>query len=246
MSVIGFQQALPVAKDWTRRVLHFGWGTILVGAIAMAATYPGRTHGLGMVTEPLLIGPATWPIRMAGSFIPRSICGARCIGACSACRSAGCSTAMIAAGSWPSISVLLGGAVLWMSTAQHWQDLFIGLILTRGLGQSALSVVSITIVAKSFRASQLGMAMAWYAILSAPFHLLLIQGVGWALKDAGFGWRDGLGRRRRGADRSFRDGIPDRNPRPDERGRGLGRPPESRPEALSGKLWPRLHSGSSA
>ena len=35
-------------------MLHFGWGPILVGAMAMAATYPGRTHGLGMVTEPLL------------------------------------------------------------------------------------------------------------------------------------------------------------------------------------------------
>src|SRR5215475_5787810 len=36
------------------RVLGFGWLTILVGCIAMATTYPGRTHGLGMVTEPLL------------------------------------------------------------------------------------------------------------------------------------------------------------------------------------------------
>ncbi len=27
---------------------------VLIGAVAMTATYPGRTHGLGMVTEPLL------------------------------------------------------------------------------------------------------------------------------------------------------------------------------------------------
>ena len=33
---------------------EFAWISIVVGAIAMAATYPGRTHGLGMVTEPLL------------------------------------------------------------------------------------------------------------------------------------------------------------------------------------------------
>ncbi len=52
-----------------------------------------------------------------------------------------------------------------------------------------LSVVSITIVAKSFAARQLGLAMACYAILSAPFHLILIQGVGWALNDAGCDWR---------------------------------------------------------
>src|SRR5438034_613953 len=41
-------------RSLLRRALGFGWLTILVGAIAMAATYPGRTHGLGMVTEPLL------------------------------------------------------------------------------------------------------------------------------------------------------------------------------------------------
>ena len=41
-------------RSWTERVIHYGWGPILVGAMAMAATYPGRTHGLGMVTEPML------------------------------------------------------------------------------------------------------------------------------------------------------------------------------------------------
>src|SRR6478672_9187304 len=48
--------ATPVQNQVSslRRILTYGWGTILVGAVAMAATYPGRTHGLGMVTEPLL------------------------------------------------------------------------------------------------------------------------------------------------------------------------------------------------
>ena len=36
----------PVRQDapratWGQRLLHYGWGTILIGAIAMAATYPG-------------------------------------------------------------------------------------------------------------------------------------------------------------------------------------------------------------
>ena len=77
-----------------------------------------------------------------------------------------------------------------MSRVESWPQLFVDLILTRGLGQSALSVVSITIVAKSFHVRQLGVAMACYAIISAPFHLMLIQGVGWALNDAGYGWRE--------------------------------------------------------
>ena len=33
---------------------NYAWNAIVVGAIAMVATYPGRTHGLGMVAEPLL------------------------------------------------------------------------------------------------------------------------------------------------------------------------------------------------
>src|SRR4051812_46137921 len=30
------------------------WGLVAVAALAMVATLPGRTHGLGLITEPLL------------------------------------------------------------------------------------------------------------------------------------------------------------------------------------------------
>ncbi len=86
--------------------------------------------------------------------------------------------------------LLLGLAVLGMSAAHTWMTLFITLILTRGLGQSALSVVSLTIVAKAFEPRRVGLAMAWYAILSVPYHLLLIKGVGWAQADGDWGWRE--------------------------------------------------------
>lgn len=33
-------------QSWPVRLLRYGWGPIFVGAMAMAATYPGRTHGL--------------------------------------------------------------------------------------------------------------------------------------------------------------------------------------------------------
>lgn len=170
------------------RVLGYGWGPIVIGAMAMAATYPGRTHGLGMVTEPLLadlqlaspegrvfyaslnfwgtlIGaffclPVGW---LFDRFDRRAVLGLNLI--------------------------LLGASVLWMSTVHSWQALFAAIVLTRGLGQSALSVVSLTIVAKSFDGHRLGLAMAWYAILAVPFHLVLIKGVGWALTDADLDWR---------------------------------------------------------
>src|SRR5262249_42773041 len=182
-------EGLPTPRFLARRFLDYGWMTILVGAIAMAATYPGRTHGLGMVTEPLLkdlqFADADGRVFFASLNLWGTLIGALfCLPL--GCRFDRFDRSSILAG----ILLLLGLAVLWMSSVETWEQLFLGLILTRGLGQSALSVVSITIVAKSFRARQLGVAMAWYAILSAPFHLILIRAVGWALTDAEFGWRE--------------------------------------------------------
>lgn len=176
------------ARSWWARIAEFGWPTILVGAIAMAATYPGRTHGLGMVTEPLLTDLSLSSDTGRVFYSTLNFWGTL-IGALF-CLPVGWlfdrfDRRLILAGNL----ILLGIAVLWMSGVTSWQQLFVALILTRGLGQSALSVVSITIVAKSFAASRLGLAMAWYAIASIPFHLILIKGAGWALTDQHMSWR---------------------------------------------------------
>src|ERR1700737_4812900 len=34
--------------------LYYGWIVLLVAAVAMVGTLPGRTQGLGLITEPLL------------------------------------------------------------------------------------------------------------------------------------------------------------------------------------------------
>lgn len=178
---------------WARRQLGYGWLTILVGAAAMAATYPGRTHGLGMVTEPLLqdlnLADADGRVAFASINLWATLIG---------------SLFCLPVGwlfdrydrRWVLTAnlILLGTAVFWMSGVHTPTELFFALILTRGLGQSALSVVSITIVAKSFPSRQLGLAMAWYAILSAPFHLILIRAVKWAMDGTpigggGYDWR---------------------------------------------------------
>ncbi len=178
----------PTSRTWLGAFVGYGWATIIVGALAMTATYPGRTHGLGMVTEPLLkslqLETPEGRVFYASLNLWGTLLGALF------CLPMGwmfdrfdrrivLSTNMI----------LLGGAVLWMSTVQSWQALFGSLILTRGLGQSALSIVSLTLVAKAFDRQRIGMAMAWYAILAMPMHLGLIQVVGWALTDAQFDWR---------------------------------------------------------
>ena len=175
-------------RSWTVRLLNYGWGPILVGAMAMAATYPGRTHGLGMVTEKLLIDLKLDTPEGRVFFASLNFWGTL-IGALF-CLPVGWlfdryDRRLILIANL----ILLGGSVLWMSTVHSWQALFASLILTRGLGQSALSVVSLSIVAKSFDDRRIGLAMAWYAILSVPFHLVLIQGVGWALTDFNCDWR---------------------------------------------------------
>ena len=175
-------------RSWTGRLLRYGWGPIFVGAMAMAATYPGRTHGLGMVTEKLLVDLNLNTPEGRVFFASLNFWGTL-IGAFF-CLPVG----------WlfdrfdrrlvlVANLVLLGVSVLWMSTVHSWQAIFASLILTRGFGQSALSVVSLTIVAKSFDGRRIGMAMAWYAILSLPFHLVLIKGAGWALTDGRYDWR---------------------------------------------------------
>jgi hypothetical protein len=36
---------------------YWGWINVVVAAFAMTATLPGRTHGLGLITEPLTHDP---------------------------------------------------------------------------------------------------------------------------------------------------------------------------------------------
>ncbi len=175
-------------QSWPVRLLRYGWGPILVGAMAMAATYPGRTHGLGMVSEKLLVDLSLDTPEGRVFFASLNFWGTL-IGAFF-CLPVGWlfdrfDRRLILVANL----VLLGVSVLWMSTIHSWQALFASLILTRGFGQSALSVVSLTIVAKSFDGRRIGLAMAWYAILSVPFHLVLIKGVGWALTDGSYNWR---------------------------------------------------------
>src|SRR3954451_23550272 len=37
-----------------RPVFYYGWACVAAAALAMVATLPGRTMGLGLITEPLL------------------------------------------------------------------------------------------------------------------------------------------------------------------------------------------------
>src|SRR5689334_25160081 len=47
----GVAAPTPTAR---RPRLYYGWACVAAAALAMVATLPGRTMGLGLVTEPLL------------------------------------------------------------------------------------------------------------------------------------------------------------------------------------------------
>lgn len=44
-------EALPAGRS--RRIFH-GWVVVGMAALAMVGTLPGRTQGLGLITEPLM------------------------------------------------------------------------------------------------------------------------------------------------------------------------------------------------
>src|SRR5258708_4791186 len=50
-------ESLPAKRGLNALPLYYGWVIVLLSALAMLATLPGRTHGLGTITERLLQDP---------------------------------------------------------------------------------------------------------------------------------------------------------------------------------------------
>ena len=45
---------LSSTSPYARPRFYYGWAVLMVAAMAMVGTLPGRTQGLGLITEPLL------------------------------------------------------------------------------------------------------------------------------------------------------------------------------------------------
>src|SRR5918994_6245862 len=153
---------------------------LVLAAAAMVGTLPGRTQGLGLVTEPLMADLGLGRVQYAqlnlwatligslfaigiGRFIDRL--GARIV--------------------LTGVALALGVVVMMMSGVQSFWGLAIAVTLTRGLGQSALSVVSLAMVGHWF-VRRIDIAMAVYSIvLSIGFMIAfpvvgsLVQSIGW-------------------------------------------------------------------
>ena len=165
-----------------RLSFDYGWVVVILAALAMTATLPGRTHGLGLITEPLL----------ADLGIERTLFGrinlVTCLLGTVFCLAAGflrdrfgLRIATAAPG------VLLGLSVVGMATAHNAMALTLWLVLVRGVGQSALSIVSMAAVGKWFRGRRLGIAMGVYAVLLTFGFIGSVVWLGSAVEKSG--WR---------------------------------------------------------
>jgi MFS family permease len=159
----------------------YGWVVLVVAALAMVGTLPGRTQGLGLVTEPLLNDFGISRAAFAQINVVATLVGALfCAGVGRLIDRAG-SRAVLTA-----VVVALGAVVVVMSRTAGVVALLVLVTLTRGLGQSALSVVSLAMVGKWFR-RRLTRAMAVYTVVMSVGFMAAFPLVGALVLSAG--WR---------------------------------------------------------
>lgn len=159
----------------------YGWVHVAVAAAAMIGTLPGRTHGLGLITEPLLKELDLDPTMYADINLWATLLGALfCWPAGVLLDRYGIRRVLAA------IAAALGIVVVVMSQVHQPGPLFLLVTLTRALGQSMLSVASLSLVGKSFR-GQLGLAMGAYSLVIGVGFGAAFKTTGQAVLD--FGWR---------------------------------------------------------
>lgn len=171
-----------------RAPFYYGWINLAVASLAMVGTLPGRTQGLGLITESLLADLQIDRVVFAQINLWATLAGALfCIGVGRLIDKFGSRLLLTV------ISTALGAVVLLMSGIKGVLLLALLITLTRGLGQSALSVISITIVGQWFR-RRINTAMAVYTILLSIGFMLafpvvgaIVLASGWRVAWAGVG-----------------------------------------------------------
>jgi MFS family permease len=176
---------LAASGRWERTLarapFYYGWVVLCVAALAMVATLPGRTQGLGLITENLLKDLKLDRVTYAQMNLWATLIGSLfCLGIGRLVDQLG-SRLVLAV-----VALCLGIVVVAMSYASAASTMFCCLILSRGFGQSALSVVSLTMVGQWF-ARRLNMAMATYSLLLSMGFMLAFPIVGGAVISSG--WR---------------------------------------------------------
>jgi len=174
--------AAPLPDPGSTRAprLYYGWIVVFVAAAAMVGTLPGRTQGLGLITEPLLADLRISRVRYAELNFWATILGsAGAIGVGQFIDRLGSRIVLTL------VTLALGLVVCAMSQTSSFAALAVWITLTRGLGQSALSVVSIAMVGHWF-VRKIAAAMAVYSValsigfmIAFPLAGTLVQQWGW-------------------------------------------------------------------
>ena len=168
-----------------QKTIYYGWANLAMAALAMVATLPGRTQGLGLITESLLADLHIDRVAYATINLWATLIGAACCLPCGRLLDRYGSRIVL------TLTVLfLGATVVGMRSMHGIVALSIGITLTRGFGQSALSVVSLALVGKWF-ARRLNLAMGVYALLVGIGFIAAFPSVGASV--SAYGWRAAWG-----------------------------------------------------
>ena len=160
---------------------YYGWVNVCVAALAMVGTLPGRTQGLGLITEPLIADLQIDRVVFARINLWATLIGALfCLGVGRLIDRFGSRIVLTV------VTLALATVVLLMSGARSAMALALLITLTRGFGQSALSVVSITMVGKWF-VRRLNVAMAFYTVVLSIGFMLAFPLIGAIVIESG--WR---------------------------------------------------------
>jgi MFS family permease len=160
---------------------RYGWVVLMVAAAAMVGTLPGRTQGLGLITEPLLADLGIDRVSYAAlNFWATLIGSSGALGIGYAIDRLG------TRGLLTTVLLVLGLIVIVMSRATSYGELAVAITLSRAVGQSALSVISLAIVGHWF-VKRIDTAMAVYSIAISVGFMAAFPLVGYSVQ--GFGWR---------------------------------------------------------
>lgn len=173
----------------TRAPVYYGWAIVALAALAMVGTLPGRTQGLGLITEPLLQDLHLDRVGFAQMNLWATLIGSLfCLATGRLLDQLG-ARAVLA-----RVAIALGAVVLGMSATASTTVMFLLLVLSRGFGQNALSVVSLTMPGQWF-ARRLSLAMAIYSVVlsigfMAAFPIVggTVVSHGWRPAWSGIGW----------------------------------------------------------
>jgi MFS family permease len=159
------------------------WINVFVAAVVMLATMPGRTQGLGLITEPLLRDLQLDRVTYATFNLWATLLGA------AICLPIGRVFDRVGLRSTTLALTLVLAAVVWAMTwlgPGSLAALFVLVLATRAIGQSALSVASITTVGKSFPEKS-GLPMGVYSVLLSVMFAIAFVIVGREVP--AIGWR---------------------------------------------------------